>query len=217
MRGKQLSAISDRLTSMYRLLDKLDRSVERIEIVTVVREPNTSLSADAYNGLRKQVIAAVSERTAHMHQLAQFDAALRANASSDELATLVREWLGQASLRVVEDPGLPDGFTFVGPEDGTTLRLVRPAYVDDVTGRVISAGVAERVVEAPEPEPEPEPEQAAATEEPQAVVGTDEPTAGAAGVTPTDAAAPDEAEPHDPSLAEAAPASGSPSTPGGAQ
>lgn len=214
MNGKQLSAIGDRLTSMYRLLDKLDRSVERIEIVTVVREPNTSLSADAYNGLRKQVIAAVSERTAHMHQLAQFDGALRAHASPDELASLVREWLGQASLRVVEDPRVPDAFTFVGPEDGTALRVVRPAYIDDATGRVISAGVAERVIAAPEPEPDP----VVAPEEPETVVEPDEPKADTGAVTPVDASESDEVEhEQEPTSAGAAPAAGSPSTPGGVQ
>ena len=155
MRGKELA---DRLASIHGLVDKLDRSVERIEIVTVVREPNSALSADAYNGLRKQVIAAAGERNAHLYQLAQFDSALRAGATPEELATLVREWMGQASLEVVDDPGLEDGFQFVGPENATGRKVVSPAYVDRVTRRIVRAGVAERVPEAranPEPAPEP--------------------------------------------------------------
>src|SRR3954451_7820403 len=95
--------LTRRLDSMERLLDKLDRSVEKIELVTVVREPNTGMSADAYAGLRKPVIASAGERNAHLHQLAQFDSALRAGATPDELAALVREWLGQASLVLMED------------------------------------------------------------------------------------------------------------------
>src|SRR5262249_25152720 len=89
------------LEDLARLVDKSDRSVERIELVTVVREPNTSISADAYNGLRKQVIAAAGERTAHLHQLAQFDAALRSDATLETLQALVAEWLEQASVALL--------------------------------------------------------------------------------------------------------------------
>jgi hypothetical protein len=148
--------LTDRLASIQRLVDKLDRSVERIEIVTVVREPNTALAADAYNGLRKQVIAAASERNAHLYQLTQFDAALRGGATPEELGALVREWMGQASVEVVEDVGLEGAFQFVGPADATGCRIKSPAYVDRVTNRVVRAGVAERLAEmAAVPAPEP--------------------------------------------------------------
>jgi predicted P-loop ATPase/GTPase len=155
-----------RLDEMAQLLDKLDRSVERIELVTVVREPNTGMSADAYAGLRKQVIAAVGERTAHLHQLAQFDSALRTGATAEELTTVTREWLAQAALDVLEDPAVAEAFEFVGPDDASGVRVLRPAYVDGATGRVIKAGVAERFhqeipapeVGAAEAEAEPDPE-----------------------------------------------------------
>lgn len=150
MKGNLLTAIADRLRTIERLLDKIDRSVERIEIVTVVREPNTSLSADAYNGLRKQVIAAVGERNAHIHQLTKFDSALRAGASAEELAGLVREWLGQASIELSEDTTVAAAFDFVGPVEATECRVLRPAYVDAVTRRIVQPGIAERfVVPAP--------------------------------------------------------------------
>src|ERR1700710_2032479 len=100
--SRRIEELEGRVHKLARLVDKVDRSVERIELVTVVREPNTSVSADAYNGLRKQVIAAVSERSAHLNQLAQFDAALRAGATQDALGGLVREWLEQASVALVD-------------------------------------------------------------------------------------------------------------------
>ena len=139
--------IEERLGTVEQLLDKVDRSIERIEIVTVVREPNSTVAADAYNGLRKQVIAAVGERNAHLHQLARFDAALSAGADAEELATLVREWLEESSLSVVNDPDVEGAFEVVGPEDAPDRRVVRPAYVDDVTGRVVRSGILERVAE----------------------------------------------------------------------
>jgi hypothetical protein len=147
MKGRQLRVLSSRIETVEQLLDKLDRSVERIELVTVVREPNTGMSADAYNGLRKQVIAAVGERMAHLHQLAQFDSSLRAGASADELAGLVREWLAQTSVEMIEDPTVEGAFELVGPEGATGRRVLRPAYVDRVTGRVVRGGIVERVEE----------------------------------------------------------------------
>ena len=144
MRRRDLDA---RMTAVEETLDKVDRNMERIEIVTMVREPNTGIAADAYDGLRKQVIASAGERVAHLHQLAQFDSAVRAGASMEQLGALVREWMGQASLLVVEDADLADAFDFVGPEDATGVRVSRPAYVDSVTGRIVRKGVAERVEE----------------------------------------------------------------------
>ena len=173
----------ERLQSVEGLLDKIDRSLERIELVTVVREPSTGMSADAYNGLRKQVIAATGERNAHLHQLAQFDAALGTDATAAELRMLVDEWLGQSSLVLLEDPRVTDAFELVGPADASGVRVVRPAYVDAVTGRVVRTGVAERY-QPPVVEPEPVPEADAADvppsseEEPAAedVAGEDAPT-----------------------------------------
>ena len=132
MRAKLIEAMGNRLKTVEHLLDKIDRSVERIEIVTVVREPNTSLSADAYNGLRKQIIAAVGERNAHIHQLAQFDSALRAGSTPDELSALVGQWLSQASVETLEDLDVEGAFDLVGPADahrapGHPARLRRHA------------------------------------------------------------------------------------------
>jgi hypothetical protein len=148
MRRRKLEG---RLDAMEAMLDKVERGVEMIELVTVVREPNTGMSADAYNGLRKQVIASASERSAHLNQLAHFDSALRAGAGPSELEALVREWLGQASLAAVDDPAMTEAFEVVGPEGTTGRRVLRHGYVDLTTGRVVRAGLVERFHEADPP------------------------------------------------------------------
>lgn len=135
-------ALEERMHALEQLLDKIDRSVERIEIVTVVREPGTTMAADAYEGLRKQVVAAAGERMAHLAQLAHFDAAVRSGATPNELAQLVKEWMTNASLMHVGDPRHDGSFEVVG--DGDAARVLRPAYVDGVTGRVVRSGVIER-------------------------------------------------------------------------
>jgi hypothetical protein len=156
-----------RLEAIERLLDKVDRSVDRIEIVTVVREPNSAVAADAYNGLRKQIIAATTERNAHLVQLAFVDCALREGVGPDDLAAFVSEWMAQASMVVVADPHEhPAAFEVVGPDDGDELVVKRPAYVDTVTQRVVRTGIAERrvrvAIQPPPPEPPPAPASAPA-------------------------------------------------------
>ncbi len=144
-RPRKIDVLLAQLAAVERLVDKLDRRLEKIELVTVVREPATGLAADAYNGLRKQVIAAVTERSAHLHQLARFDTAVRGEASTEHLRALVGEWLAQAEVEVISDPQLEDAFQFVGEADGGEVQVVRPAYVDRATGRVIQSGIAERL------------------------------------------------------------------------
>lgn len=151
MRSKRAKALENDLAQVARLVDRIDRNVERIELATLVREPDTPLSADAYDGLRKQVIAATGARNAHLHQLVQFDVALRAGASADDLRALVAEWFGQASVQIVDDASVEQAFEFVGDGDGDgAARVVDPAYVDGQTGRVIKAGLAERVADEKE-------------------------------------------------------------------
>src|SRR5579859_5223457 len=116
-RTRRLDELSDRLARIEELVDRIDRRVEKVEMVTLIREPNSGLAADAYNGLRKQVIAAVGERNAHLHQLAQFDAALRKGATEADLHALVRGWLAQSGIQVLADPELKEAFEFVGAED----------------------------------------------------------------------------------------------------
>jgi hypothetical protein len=161
MRGRELE---QRLETIEDLLDKVERGVEKIELVTVVREPNTGISADAYNGLRKQVIAAASERTTHLNQLAQFDAALQGGATMAELEALVREWLGQASLLRVDDPTIEEAFEAIGRDDAPRRRVLRPGYVDTVTGRVVRAGLIERTAEETGTADEPAAEEATASD-----------------------------------------------------
>jgi hypothetical protein len=166
MRRRKLEG---RLDSMEAMLDKVERGVEKIELVTVVREPNTGMSANAYNGLRKQVIASASERSAHLNQLAQFDSALRAGAGPAELEALVREWLEQASLAAIEDPEVVEAFEVVGPDDAPDRRVLKRGYVDLTTGRVVRAGLIERFHEPADGEPAPA--DAAATEPSEEIEG----------------------------------------------
>ena len=144
MRGKEQRDLAAQLEAINSLVDKIDRNVERIELATVIREPNTKLAVDAYDGLRKQVVAGASERAAHLHQLAEFDSALERGATLEDLKTLVGEWLGQAGVQVVTDPSVEGAFELVGDRSGD-VRVHQPAYVEASTGRLVRRGLAETV------------------------------------------------------------------------
>jgi hypothetical protein len=133
----------DRLTRLEQSINRIERSIERIEVATIVRDPSSTLSADAYESLRRQVVAAAGARAAHLHQLARFAQAV-ASAQTDDVAGLVSEWMGEADLVRVEDANDDRYFDILGGE-GDRLRTIRPAYVDATTGRPVLMGQAERV------------------------------------------------------------------------
>lgn len=114
----------------------------------MVREPATMQTAEAYEGLRKQVIASAAERNAHLAQLARLDAEANRGASAESMQLLLRDLLNEAGLHRLESvDGSSSGlFDDVGGE-GDAWRVVEPAYYEDMSGqvRIVRTGKAERV------------------------------------------------------------------------
>ena len=133
------------LEDLAAAVDDLDRKLDRIEVAILVRDPGTALSADAYDGLRKQIIAAASDRVAHLAQLAQLDAIVRTtgDGATSDFRPLVQEWMAQANLVAMSSPDQEDLFEIVGGS-GPGLDIIAPAYVDATTRRLIRQGRARR-------------------------------------------------------------------------
>ena len=150
-RWRQLQETLDQLSSR---LDQLERHTDNMQTILMLREPSSTVAADAYEGLRKQVVTAVADRMAHLSQLVQLDAALTHGADSNSLARVVGGWVEQASLARITDPGAANSdMLFALVEDlGGPPELMEPAYVDTITGRVIRQGKIRRVGLAPQPE-----------------------------------------------------------------
>lgn len=145
------SELVARLNDIVERLDRLDRENELMRTVLIVKEPETIQSANAYEGLRKQVIAAVAERRSHLGQLASMAVALQRAGSIDDLVPQVEEWLNQAG--VVRMSSVPEGaraqdffedLDGVGIEGGQEIEIVEPAYVDQQTGIVLRLGRSRR-------------------------------------------------------------------------
>lgn len=127
-------------------LDEIDRHLDRIYTALVVRDPGTPLSADAYEGLRKQVVAGAGERRAHLVQLTEFDLALRRGASIDDLVLLTKQWLAQAGVDVVDDPSRRELYEGLDQSD-VAVEVELPAYVERDTARLIRQGRMRRTTQ----------------------------------------------------------------------
>jgi hypothetical protein len=107
----------------------MHESLHKIEAALVVRDPGTARSVEAYDGLRKQVNAAMRHRRVHLVQLTQIVKALDAGADAQGLRAMVEEWLAQAGL---EQWNEPEPVHFFRVLDGPAERyeVEEPAWVD---------------------------------------------------------------------------------------
>lgn len=139
-------------------LVRLEHKADLMHTVLIVKEPNTPLAAEAYEGLRKQVVAAAAERRSHLAQVVAMAVAARRATTVSDLEAQVREWMAQAGIEEVN--AVPHG---AHPQDlfedldreglagVVAFDVVEPAYVDTHTGVVIRLGRARRSAAGPPP------------------------------------------------------------------
>lgn len=126
---------------LRRIDEELLRKIDRMEVALIVRDPGTSLSADAYDGLRKQVAVAARDRQAHLVQLVHLDDTLRSTSDVKAIGSVLSELMQQAGIVAVDDPKRPELYDVVAGK-GPTLEVLSPAYVEEGTGRLIRRGRA---------------------------------------------------------------------------
>lgn len=143
VRKNKVEQLDHQLTAITRQLDSIYTAL-------VIRDPGTAVSADAFEGLRRQIIAGAQERMAHLVQLTEIDVALRAGADHDTLTRLVGSWLRQAGVVTVITTDKELCFEPVAGEGPWEVQI--PAYLDEATGRIIRQG---RLRQAPVPAVEP--------------------------------------------------------------
>ncbi len=128
---------------------ELSRQLDSIYTALVIRDPGTPISAETYEGLRRQIIAGAQERLAHLVQLTEFDVAIRSGADAETLGRLVSSWLTQAGVEVVAEPG--DDLRFEAVSGDGPWEVALPAYVDVPTGRTIRQGRLQKASGLTEP------------------------------------------------------------------
>jgi hypothetical protein len=144
-----------RLDDVAQALKEVQHQTDLIKHVLIVKEPGSQLAADAFEGLRRQIVAGAAERRSHLVQVVAMAVAVgRATAVAD-LEPMVGEWMAQSGITAVAS-STPDQFHLLFDDlDGGTLDgaeaidVVEPAYVDTVTGAVIRTGRARRAARRP--------------------------------------------------------------------
>ncbi|MCA1712159.1 MAG: hypothetical protein LC789_11195 [Actinobacteria bacterium] len=157
------SGTERRLDALAEQVDTLASGLERIDAALVVRDPGNARSADAYDGLRRQVAAAAGERRRLLVQLARLGAAVDHGASVDDVRSLAEEWAAEAGLVRWTDTTRADAFTLLGEGDGP-VELLQPAWIDTATDSVVREGRAQRLPSPAQVPAEPRPERAAIAE-----------------------------------------------------
>lgn len=142
-----MSKAEDLLVDLQERLARLEHQAELIKTVLIVKEPNTVHASEAYDGLRKQVVAAASERRSHLSQLVAMAVAVSRATSVEDLVPQVREWMEQAGVAALTEvpPGHDASHVFEdvsGDGLGGDLDILEPAYVDMQTSSLIRLGRA---------------------------------------------------------------------------
>lgn len=132
MFGKRARRDSDRLS-------KVEHKLDLVYTALIVRDPGTNMSADAYEGLRKQVVASSTARRQHVAQLADFDVAIKRGASLEDLSNLVSQWLRTAGVERTEDVTLREVWEHI-PRSSNGVEVELPAYVDMQTNSLVRQG-----------------------------------------------------------------------------
>lgn len=149
--------IMEALQQIDQRLGQLEHAADLMKTVLIIKDPGSAHAADAYEGLRKQVVASSSARRTHLAQLSAMAVAVsRANEVAD-LVPQVEEWLGQAGVvRLTELPREARVQDLFEAADGGSLRgatqieVVEPVFVDAQNQVVVRLGRARRVEERPE-------------------------------------------------------------------
>lgn len=136
---QQIEVIQHQLADVVQLLQRLDAAV-------VVRDPGNARSAEAFEGLRKTILAAGKARRAHIAHLLSLSDSIGRGASLETISERISDFLDEIGLRHVTDVTHPEWFDTTEGE-GDSLECLTPAVVDEseIGTTLIRAGTARRV------------------------------------------------------------------------
>ncbi|MFF9395276.1 hypothetical protein [Streptomyces griseoluteus] len=135
----------DELLNPADLLKRFSESAQRL--IEGIPDEDRPKQADIVSALRQGVLEAFRTREEHLARLVESD--LEARGSGNRMSTLkwqvsIRKALLGLGVRVVEDAGERELFVVVEGE-GDQFEIVRPAYVDQATGKLILSGQLRRI------------------------------------------------------------------------
>lgn len=124
----------------------LSRFTERAqELIASLPEGERPVETSVSGALRQAVLEAFRSRDEYVARMVETDlAASAANQNADALRRSIRTALVNQGVLCVESPDEQDHFVVVEGE-GEAFEVLRPAYVDQATGKLVLAGQLRRV------------------------------------------------------------------------
>ncbi|TSB22791.1 hypothetical protein [Streptomyces benahoarensis] len=133
----------------------LARFTERAqELIAALPDDDQPAPAGVSAALRQAVLEAFRTREEYMARMVETD--LLASAPGQSLKVLqrtIRSCLYDQGLRCIDSPGEQEHFVVVEGE-GDGFEVLRPAYVDQVTGKLLLSGQLRRVPLPPQSSPD---------------------------------------------------------------
>lgn len=143
----QLAKQEKRIVAMSKRKRRQDEQVEllgevisllnRLDAAVVVRDPGSARSAEAFDGLRRTVIAGAKARRAHVSHLLALRDSIANGATVEAIANRINDFVEELGLFAVENTDNAEWFEIVEGE-GDHLECIEPAVVDETElGRVL--------------------------------------------------------------------------------
>ena len=136
-------------------LHQIELLLQRLDAAVVVRDPGNARAAEAYEGLRKQIIRSSTNHRAHIAHLLSLSDSLERGAGIELVRDRVNDFLAELGVKYVADYSIPELFevaeTVLGEQDGFEILEVAVAeQMDDGNINPIRKGKV-RVIKGPEP------------------------------------------------------------------
>ena len=128
------------------LLEEIVTLLNRLDAAVVVRDPGSARSAEAFDGLRRTIIAGAKARRAHVSHLLSLRDSISNGATNEALESRVNDFIEELGLFTVAETENSEWFEIVEGE-GDHIECLEPAIVDETElGRVlIRPGKARRI------------------------------------------------------------------------
>lgn len=135
-------------------LINIERLLQRLDAAVVVRDPGSTHAAEAYEGLRKQIMQSGKSHRIHTAHLLSLADSLERGADMELIRDRVSDFMAELGLKRIYDTGDSELFEIIEGE-GSGLECIEPAIVEQLAdGRrsVVRQGNARRVPGPPEPD-----------------------------------------------------------------
>jgi hypothetical protein len=131
---------------------RIESLLNRLDSAVVVRDPGNTRSAEAYDGLRKQITQSGKNHRTHMAHLLSLSDSLERGADIDLIRDRVNDFMNEIGLQRTTDTSMEHVFEIV-EGDGSGLECIEPAVIELLDGGTyapVRLGKARRI-KGPEP------------------------------------------------------------------